>query len=218
MIEKIFIALLVLPLVSCSSTMKAIPLEVAQQIPDSVEKVSIQNTKRLGYITDTSVAKEMIANNGYVQTLLGYFKAVEKAGTKIQMKQVTKSVSVGNQIVTWTEDAVDYVKHTPLPSTEWIRTLSKDPSIHPGWKTAENIFDTAFKFGTIMFGIDRFTGMVTSMTDTPTYSNSPIIQSQNVAGTTQDFVTDSQYQGSLEAQELVEGDANYSYSSDTDEQ
>jgi hypothetical protein len=175
--------------------MAPIPLEVLEQLPETVDGVSKQNTKRLGYITDTSTAKEMITKNANVQILLGYFDAVAKAGTEIKMKMVKRTVVVNGQSFSWDEPTVDYAKHTPAPSTAFIAKLSMDPSVHPGWKTAENIFGTAFKFGTIAFGIDRFTGMVTSMTDTPTYSNSPVIQSYNKAGAGQEFGMEGQYQG-----------------------
>lgn len=175
-------------LTGCSD--KMLPTEVLQEIPDTVEGVSKQGTKKLGLITSVSLGKEITVRENNKEIILGYFKAVSKSGTEVKMKQVQKSVSFDGKVFTWTEDAVDYFKYTPVPGTEWVAKLPDKPSDHAGWVFATNAWNTAWKFGTLMFGIDRVTGMVSDLTSQPTYYNSPIVQSQNTAGTSQDYVTD----------------------------
>ena len=190
---SLLLILSTLTLSACSD--KMLPTEVLQEIPDTVEKVAGENTNRLGLITSVSLGKEIVSQRTYENVYARYFDAVQNSGTKITMKQVTKTVSLDGKMISWTEDAIDTVTHTPTPGTAWMATISQHPSQHPGWKTFERVTNSVFKWGTIMFGIDRFTGMVNGLNDTPTYSNSPIIQSQNTAGTTQQFAMDGQYQG-----------------------
>lgn len=190
MIKTTSLITMALLLTGCSD--KMLPTEVLQEIPDTVENVSKQGTKKLGLITSVSLGKEITVRENNKEIILGYFDAVAKAGTEVKMKQVTKSVSLDGKILTWTEEAVDYFKYTPTPGTEWVAKLPDKPSDHAGWAFATNAWNTAWKFGTLAFGIDRVTGMVSDLAGQATYSytNSPIVQSQNTAGTSQDYVTD----------------------------
>lgn len=141
-------------LVGCSS--KA-PLTITNESLDTLGNVVGRTTQT---IADTSTAKE-----SYVHTTLqgesnGYYKAMEKAGSRFGITDWIPKLVNGITIM------LPLIEASFVPTPIRNLNLPLAPSAHPAWKSV----NTAIKYGMYAFGIDSIMGGITSLAANTGYS------------------------------------------------
>lgn len=169
-------------LVGCSAATVPVYMDAVDETGKSVPVIA-------GYTKEASVFKEQQVHETLRNRDTQHAKMYAKSGFK--MTFVMQEVSPGVFVLLPNE-----ISFREEP--DFDQMLPIVPSVHPVWKTTENVFGTLAKYGLIGFGLSELSGVLQAGYDNagPTFNgDSNIENAWNSAGGDQGFTGSSQFQG-----------------------